>query len=197
MSTASTLRSVSLPSDASFEAVRDEYFAIRDEWKELLREYDARHIARNLSPADVNNTRTAVAAASVEKYLLPAQNKRRFAAEINVLHDRIEDLRPVRDAAKERYDLAASEEAGRIARSMAPRHRAAVVEIDAALEALQKALAKEIAVRAEFESASPTPWPSQLLPNMSATFLKTAWLPNYDSKASCWRREARSFGLIP
>lgn len=181
-----------------FASARTEYFAMKTERKKLIARCDRIQLALNLAtmPEPLHPRAAIAVEAAGDELALARRNPRRSELALYELRDKLDDARPAFERAKEQYETACSDEARRIAEALIPRHRAAVAKIDAALELLASALTAEIDVRTEFEKSSPTPWPSQLLPNMSASLLRLAWTSHRDSTASSWRREARAKGLL-
>lgn len=116
---------------------------------------------------------------------------------IDRLFDEIEDLRPLLAEAKRRYEIAADAEAARLAEQYRPAHKRAVARVASALEELSAALAEETDVRVGFEKQSPLNTPSDhLMPNFSAALKSFAWLPDWNSRASEWGREAHRRGYL-
>lgn len=177
----------------------DAYQQVRMTRREWIREADRRRLGINLSrmPAEKPSARITTVESEAGEYLVLARrNPRKAEAELNLLLDKIDDIEPAYTTAKVAYDAACSIESRRIAEELLPRHRHAVRVVNELLEKLFVALKAEVEVRDEFQRTSPTPWPSQLLPDMSSTFKRALWLDHRDSNAAIWQREARSKGLL-
>jgi hypothetical protein len=179
------------------ELPREEFNAIKKRQKELVQTIERIQLAQNLASVPNIPSRAAIAVEQAGEELDNARrNPRRTAARLEDLCDELVKTRPDYETAKLRYEAACHAESSKLADLMRPRHLTAVQAIADALQNLSTALAEEIAVREDFDRVSPTSGPTSYLPNMSADLMRFGWLPNRDSGASCWGREARAKGLL-
>jgi len=113
----------------------------------------------------------------------------------------IEDLEDALAAAMERlraaqvdYEAERDREGDALARRLQPRHRAAVMKLAKAIEALSAATAEERAVRAELLASGLAPTGHPLLPDASSVLLGS--LDEFESPASRWARDMRRQGVL-
>ena len=186
--------------DASeLETARADYLQQRAIRKALCAKRDQKLLAQQMSgcPTPYPERAAIAIAAAGPEFDIARRNPRRYAIEIEAVHEEITLQFQDFEAAKIRFDAACSTEAGRILDALKPRHQAAVAGISAALVQLSAALAEEIATRDEFQKLAPAPGlMCGGLPNMSAVFMSTAFMPFWDSRASAWHREAIANGSL-
>lgn len=171
---------------------RREYLDLRKQERKLVSQIEQLDVALQLTNQPepfADRARAAVELAGLE-LALAKRNPRRTRLRIEELRDELVILRERRAALAPLNERWETNEAVRIARALQPEHKAAVRRINDCLEALSTALAAEIEVRDRFAAETPTALKfSSLLPNASATFMSTNWIPHRDSRASVWARD--------
>jgi hypothetical protein len=93
------------------------------------------------------------------------------------------------------WEAARRTEHERIAIGLQPRHRAAVLAIAKAVEALSAATSAERAVRDELAATGLAPLGSGFLPDCSSA-LQVGTLDEWSSRASAWARDMHRIGVL-
>ncbi|WOH78257.1 hypothetical protein RX327_20020 [Bradyrhizobium sp. BEA-2-5] len=186
------------PPAAAATSTPDGYQAALAEWKsidgrlrDLTRSIERLEHAMWFASVQEIPERAKHIAAEVTGLILSCRRSPlRAAADLESLRFDLSELRPKHTAARERYLIARSQEAVRVAETFRARHGDAVQAIIDAVESLAEALKAERLVRAEYAAVSPEPT-SCLLPNVSDD-LAEADLAKWDSAAARWARRIRS-----
>ncbi len=110
------------------------------------------------------------------------------------LEDEIDDSRPKVQIERELWAAARRRETNRLAGELQPRHRAAVLAIAKAVEALSRAMTEETDIRAELARTAPEP-SSAYLPNCIEELVIGTFV-DWHSPASAWARRMRKLNIL-
>lgn len=197
---AAAIKTTEVIAQNELEAARTLYISLRQQRRDYVKEHEQVRLSRDLASMPNLNSYSVRAAASIAKagaeLQLAKRNPRRTAARLEELENKIAELDPEFQAAKEHFETLCSLEAEVLSAEMLPKHQAAVSRISKALQELSASLAEEIEVRDEFLKRAPAPGMSCPWPNFSSLLLPTCWMPSWNSRASVWHREAAAKGYL-
>jgi hypothetical protein len=182
------------PPPSEFELARDRYSRSQAELEKLSAEERSLRLALGLAnnPTDADSDRCAEARRIAGKYYgLAVRRPDQVAARLREIQYELDDRNNEFVTERDLWEVARRRETTRIAEQLAPKHRAAVMAIARAFEALSAAIQSERDVHAELSRTAPER-ESALLPSMAPAI---GTLAEYDSVAAAWARRYRQMGF--